>query len=81
MQSESVKRIDFLSLKAKEGTCLVMQWPRLCTSNRGDRGSIPGWGTRLHLLPTKSLNATTKDPVRLSKDQRSRVPQLRPGMA
>ena len=69
MQPKSVQRTDFLPLKAKEGTCLVTQWPRLCTSNRGGPGFIPGWVTRLHLLPTKSLNATTKDPVRLNKDQ------------
>ena len=29
---------------------LVVQWLRLCTSGAGGRGSIPGWGTRSHLL-------------------------------
>ena len=32
------------------GTFLVVQWRRLCTPNAGVPGSIPGQGTRSHLL-------------------------------
>ena len=31
---------------AREGTCLVVQWLRLCAPNAGGPGSIPGQGTR-----------------------------------
>ena len=30
------------------GTCLMVQWLRLCTPNAGGLGSIPGQGTRSH---------------------------------
>ena len=30
------------------GTCLVVQWVRICAPNAGGPGSIPGWGTRSH---------------------------------
>ena len=26
---------------------LVVQWLRLCASNAGSAGSIPGWGTKI----------------------------------
>ncbi|TEA25801.1 hypothetical protein DBR06_SOUSAS1210090, partial [Sousa chinensis] len=29
---------------------MVVQWLRLCTPNAGDLGSIPGQGTRSHML-------------------------------
>ena len=33
------------------GTSLVVQWLRLCDSNAGSAGSIPGWGSKiLHVL-------------------------------
>ena len=32
------------------GTSLVVQWLRLCTPNAGGLGSIPGGGTRSHML-------------------------------
>ena len=32
------------------GTSLVAQWLRLCPPNAGGLGSIPGWGTRSHML-------------------------------
>ena len=32
------------------GTSLVVQWLRLCTSNAGGPGSIPGQGTRSYML-------------------------------
>ena len=31
------------------GTSLVVQWLRLCPSNAGGMGLIPGWGTRIPL--------------------------------
>ena len=32
---------------AQEGTSLAVQWLRLCGSNAGAMGSIPGWGTKI----------------------------------
>ena len=29
------------------GTSLLIQWLRLCVSNAGGVGSIPGWGTKI----------------------------------
>ena len=29
------------------GTSLTVQWLRLCVSNAGAVGSIPGWGTKI----------------------------------
>ena len=34
----------------QHGTSLVIQWLRLHTLNAGDPGSIPGQGTRPHML-------------------------------
>ena len=42
------------------GTSLVVQWIRLCTPNTGGPGSIPGQGTRFHMLQLKILNVATK---------------------
>ena len=49
------------------GTSLVVQWLRLHAPNAGGMGSIPGQGTRSHMLPLrvhmpqlKILHATTK---------------------
>ena len=43
------------------GTSPVVQGPRLCTSNAGGLGSIPGWGNRPHILQRRSkiLRAAT----------------------
>ena len=38
-------------------------WVRLCASTAGGPGSIPGWGTRSHMLQLRSPHATTKDPT------------------
>ena len=46
---------EFLGHQAQEaasqvtlkGTSLVVQWLRLCTSNVRDKGSTPGWGTKI----------------------------------
>ena len=45
------------------GTSLVVQQLRLCAPNAGGPGSIPGQGTRSHMLQLKVLHATTKDPT------------------
>ena len=31
----------------------MVQWLRLSASNAGGLGSIPGWGTRSHMLPLR----------------------------
>ena len=39
-------------------TSLVVQWLRLCTSNAGDEGSIPGQGTKiLHVQCDQKKNS------------------------
>ena len=43
-----------------DGTPLSVQWIRPCTSNAGDLGLTPGQGTRSHMLPQLSSQATTK---------------------
>ena len=48
--------------KTSPGTSLVAQWLRLCASNAGGPGSIPGQGTRSHMhAAIKNLHATTKE--------------------
>ena len=42
------------------GISLVVQWLRLCVPNAGVLGSIPGQGTRSHMLKLKIPNAKTK---------------------
>ena len=64
-----------------QGTSLVVQWLRPHTPNAGDLGSIPGQGTRSHMLQLKILhtainneypaccipvNCTTHSPLLLS---------------
>ena len=51
-----------LSLKGKEEgeTSLVVQWLRLCSSNLGGPGSIPGQGTRSRTPQVKNPCAETK---------------------
>ena len=47
------------------GASLVAQWLRLHAPNAGGPGLIPGQGTRSHMhAVTKSLHATTKEPVK-----------------
>ena len=46
------------------GTSLVAQWLRLHAPNAGGLGLTPGQGTRSQMhAATKSLHATTKEPV------------------
>ena len=48
--SRLIKKWATVSLKdSTVGTSLVVQWVRLCAPNAGDRGSIPGQGTRSHM--------------------------------
>ena len=42
------------------GTSLVVQWLRFWAPNAGGLGSIPGRGTRAHILQLKTLHAATK---------------------
>ena len=53
--SEESKRSsnEKLMIKAHSGTSLVVQWLRLCTPNAGGLSSIPGQGSRSHLLQLK----------------------------
>ena len=37
-------------LKPHQGISLIVQWLRLCATNAGGLGSIPGQGTRSHTL-------------------------------
>ena len=38
------------NIKEEVGTSLVVKWLRLCTPKAGGLGSIPGQGTRSHML-------------------------------
>ena len=42
------------------GISLVVQWLRLCAPNAGGPGSIPGQGTRSHVLQLKIPHSATK---------------------
>ena len=44
---------DTISLKHCLRTSMVVQWLSLCTPNAGGQGSIPGQGTRFHMLQLK----------------------------
>ena len=41
-------------------TSLVAQWLRPCAPNAGEPGSIPGQGTRSHMLQLKILYVAAK---------------------
>ena len=52
----------------------MVQWLAHCTPNAGDLGSIPGQGTRSHMLTTKSshvlqLKDKKKDLVQIKKQK------------
>ena len=42
-----VHRKNIERIYTKIGTSLVVQWLRLCASNAGGTGLIPGWGTKI----------------------------------
>ena len=48
-------------LKSSPRTSLVVQWLRLRAPSAGGLGSIPGRGTRSHMLQLKILHASTKN--------------------
>ena len=50
------------------GTSLVVQWLPHCTPNAGDPGSIPGQGTRSHMLTTKSSHVLQLKDKKKKKD-------------
>ena len=62
------------------GTSLVVQWLRLHAPNTRGPGSIPGQGTRSHMLQLKILHAAkkilhvaTKIPRATTKTRRSQI--------
>ena len=61
------KEVEVSLSEGWEGTSLVIQWLTICTPNAGGPGSIPGQGTRyhmlqlrFHMLKLKILHATMK---------------------
>ena len=50
-----------LSEVKSHGTSLLIQRRRLCTPNAGGLGSIPGWGTRPHMLQTRVHRLQVKE--------------------
>ena len=48
------------TLNCNLGTSLVVQWLRLCAPYAGGPGSIPGQGTRSHVLQLKIPHSATK---------------------
>ena len=54
-------------------TSLVVQWLRLCGTNAGSLGSIPGQGTRYHMLQLRVFIPQLKIPCAKSKIQCSQI--------
>ena len=52
---------DTISLKHCLRTSMVVQWLSLCTPYAGGQGSIPGQGTRFHMLQLKKPLCCNKD--------------------
>ena len=58
-----IKTLNKLRIKGHYiGTSLVVQWLRLHTPNAGDPGSIPGQGSRSHMLQLRVCMLQLKDP-------------------
>ena len=56
------------------GTSLVVHWVRLCASNAGGPGSIPGQGTRSRThAATKSSHAAMKTPHAATKTGAAKI--------
>ena len=55
MSPETNPRI-YGQLILNKGT-MVVQWLRLCAPNAGGLGSIPGYGTRSHMLQLRHSTA------------------------
>ena len=54
--------MNFQCLKNVLGTSLVVKWLRLRAPNAGGPGSIPGRGTRSHILELRVLVPQLKNP-------------------
>ena len=55
------------------GASLVVQWLRLPAPNAGGPGSIPGQGTRSHMLQLKTPHTAAKIPCATTKTQHSQI--------
>ena len=64
----SFKMKEVLKLRAESwkvvrmGISLVVQWLRLCNPNAGNPGSIPGQGTRSHMVKLRVCRLQLKIP-------------------
>ena len=67
--------------KGKLGTSLVVQWLRFHARNAGGSGLIPGQETVSHVLNLRVHMSQLRDLACHNENRRSRVPQLRPGVA
>ena len=56
-----------MSVKGKKGPSQGVQWLRLCTPNAGGLGSIPGQGTRSHMLQRRIRALQLKIPRAATK--------------
>ena len=84
--ASSNRNLNFLPLSdlqnKMKGTSMVVQWLRLHTPNAEGPGSIPGQGTRSHMLQLRVLMPQQQQQQRsLTPQRRSCVLQLRPGAA
>ena len=61
------------SLRTPTGTSLAVQRLRLCTPNAGGPGSIPGRGTKSHVLRVKIPQRKLKIPRATAKTQCSQI--------
>ena len=71
---------DWILIRRGRGTTLVVQWLRLHAANAGGLDSIPGQGTRSHILKLR-VRMPQLDFTGHNKDRRSGMPQLSPSAA
>ena len=55
-----INEIETKKTIEKIGTSLAVRWLKLHAPNSGGPGSIPGWGTRSHMLQLKIPHSATK---------------------
>ena len=68
LKKERGKGRQHCSLKdVQNGTSLAVQWLRLCASNAGDMGSIPGWGTK---IPHAAQGSQSEKKKKVQENQR-----------
>ena len=60
------RKLTFKHLQS--GTSLVAQWLSLNTANAGGRGSIPGWGTRSHMLQQQQRKASASEKTKMAAE-------------